>query len=100
MVSLIKVQPLHCHQSLVTYGYCNREMSEAVTSDLKARLSKVTQERDISLQEAQAAADKLEEVKRKRNELIDSSREYQRVINELQDQLEDVTQRLVGVVSG
>ena len=71
-------------------------MSEAVTSDLKARLSKVTQERDISLQEAQAAADKLEEVKRKRNELIDSSREYQRVINELQDQLEDVTQRLVG----
>ena len=75
-------------------------MSEAVTSDLKARLSKVTQERDISLQEAQAAADKLEEVKRKRNELIDSSREYQRVINELQDQLEDVTQRLVGVVSG
>ena len=75
-------------------------MSEAVTTDLKARLSKVTQERDISLQEAQAAADKLEEVKRKRNELIDSSREYQRVINELQDQLEDVTQRLVGVVSG
>ena len=75
-------------------------MSEAVTSDLKARLSKVTQERDISLQEAQAAADKLEEVKRKRNELIDSSREYQRVINELQDQLEDVTQRLVGGVIG
>ena len=75
-------------------------MSEAVTSDLKARLSKVTQERDISLQEAQAAADKLEEVKRKRNELIDSSREYQRVINELQDQLEDVTQRLVGGISG
>ena len=68
-------------------------MSEAVISDLKARLSSMTQERDVALQEAQGLLEDLEKVKKKRNELIENSKEYQKAINELQDQLEDVTQQ-------
>lgn len=80
---------------MTIYVYCinYREMSEAVISDLKTRLSSMTQERDVALQEAQGLLEDLEKVKKKRNELIDNSKEYQKAINELQDQLEDVTQQ-------
>ncbi|XP_003387401.1 PREDICTED: CAP-Gly domain-containing linker protein 1-like isoform X2 [Amphimedon queenslandica] len=75
------------------------EMSEAVISDLKARLSSMTQERDVALQEAQGVLEDLEKVKKKRNELIENSKEYQKAINELQDQLEDVTQHYNSLVT-
>lgn len=47
----------------------------------------------MALEEAQVAADKMDELIKEREQLIQTSNDYQRLANELQEQLEDVTQQ-------
>lgn len=68
-------------------------MSEASYIELKQKIEKVTSERDSALQEAQKLSDKYELLKEERKQLVHDCEEYQKQLEELQFQLEEVTQK-------
>ena len=82
-------------QSLLLYLVYS-DLAEATCRELRERLDRANEERDSALQQAQNLSDRLSRKETQVEELRDNAVKAHNQIQTLEEQLEDVTRRLVG----